>query len=89
MNTELLIYLGYTIGFDAAFTSIVSTIVFIFEKMIINHSSILYNYNIIILLLFVVFIHYSIKNRNPILDIKKIHFDYYNTTNVIFIIIFK
>jgi len=87
VNTELLIYLGYTIGFDAAFTSIVSTIVFIFEKMIINHSSILYNYNIIILLLFVVFIHYSIKNRNPILDIKKIHFDYYNTTNVIFIII--
>ena len=89
INTELLIYLGYTIGFDATFTSILSTIVFIFEKMIIYHSSLLYtyNYNIIILLLFITFIHYSIKNRNPILDIKKIHFDYYNTSNVIFIII--
>ena len=40
INTELLIYTGYIIGFGATFTSFISTIIFIFEKMVINHSSI-------------------------------------------------
>ena len=60
--------------------------------MIINHSSLLYNYNIIILMLLlivVVSIHYSIQNRNPILNIKQIHFDYNNVPNLIYILIFS
>lgn len=87
VNTELLIYTGYIIGFDATFTSLISTIIFIFEKMFINHSSILYTYNAIIILLICLLVHYCIKNRNPILNIGKIQFDYYNVSNLLYIVI--
>jgi H+/Cl- antiporter ClcA len=87
INTELLIYTGYIIGFDATFTSLISSVIFIFEKMFINHSSILYTYNAIIILLICLLVHYFIKNRNPILNIGKIQFDYYNVSNLLYIVI--
>jgi H+/Cl- antiporter ClcA len=87
INTELLIYTGYVIGFGATFTSLISTVIFIFEKMFINHSSILYTYYSIAILLICLLVHYFIKNRNPILNIGKIHFDYYNVSNLLYIVI--
>ena len=87
INTELLIYTGYIIGFGATFTSFISTIIFIFEKMVINHSSILYTYNAITILLICLVVHYFIKNRNPIFNIGKINFDYYNVSNLLYIVI--
>lgn len=87
INTELLIYTGYIIGFNATFTSFISTVIFIFEKMYINHSSILYTYHAITILLIVILVQFFIKNRNPILNIERIHFDYYNISNLLYIII--
>lgn len=87
INTELLIYSGYAIGFGATFTSAISTIIFIFEKMFINHSNILYTFNTITILFIVLLVHCFIKNRNPILTIEKIHFDYYNISNLLYIVI--
>ena len=89
INTELLIYTGYIIGFNATFTSFISTVIFIFEKMYINHSSILYTYHAITILLIVILVQFFIKNRNPILNIERIHFDYYNISNLLYIIIFS
>lgn len=87
INTELLIYSGYAIGFGATFTSVISTIIFIFEKMFINHSNILYTFNTITIIFIVLLVHCFIKNRNPILTIEKIHFDYYNISNLLYIVI--
>jgi H+/Cl- antiporter ClcA len=87
INTELLIYTGYIIGFNATFTSFISTVIFIFEKMYINHSNILYTYHAITILLIVLLVQLFIKNRNPILDIKNIQFDYYNVSNLLYIVI--
>jgi CIC family chloride channel protein len=87
INTELLIYTGYAIGFGATFTSLISSVIFILEKMVINHSSILYTPNVIILLFIVLFIHSLFKSRIPIFNIKKIHFDYYNTIDILYIVI--
>jgi len=87
INTELLIYTGYAIGFGATFTSLISNVIFILEKMVINHSGILYTPNVIILLFIVLFIHSLFKSRIPIFNIKKIHFDYYNTTDILYIVI--
>ena len=89
VNTELLIYTGYIIGFGATFTSFISTVIFIFEKMVINHSSILYTYHAITILLFCILVHYFIKDRNPIFNIGKINFDYYNVSNLLYIVIFS
>ena len=89
INTELLIYTGYAIGFDATFTSLISTIIFIFEKMIVNHSTMLYSPNVIILLFIVLFIHSLLKSRIPILNIGEIQFDYYSITNLLYIGIFS
>ena len=89
VNTEILIYTGYAIGFDATFTSLISTLIFIFEKMIINHSNILYSPSIVILLFIVVIVHISLKNRIPILNIKQLHFDYSNIINLLYIVIFS
>lgn len=89
INTELLIYTGYAIGFDATFTSLISTIIFIFEKMIVNHSTMLYGPNVIILLFIVLFIHSLLKSRIPILNIGVIQFDYYSITNLLYIGIFS
>jgi len=89
VNTEILIYTGYAIGFDATFTSLISTLIFIFEKMIINHSNILYSPNIVILLFLVVIVHILLKNRIPILNIKQLHFDYSNIINLLYIVIFS
>jgi H+/Cl- antiporter ClcA len=87
VNTELLIYTGYAIGFDATFTSLISTIIFIFEKMIINHSNILYTYNVIVMLLIILLVHSLLKGRIPIFKIGKIQFDYFNTSNLLYIVI--
>lgn len=87
IDTELLIYTGYIIGFGATFTSFISTVIFIFEKMVINHSNILYTYHAISILLICLIVHYFIKNRNPILNIRKINFDYYNVSNLFYIVI--
>jgi H+/Cl- antiporter ClcA len=89
INTELLIYSGYAIGFGATFTSLISSIIFIFEKMFINHSSILYTHKVVILLFIVAFIHSLFKSRIPILNIGVINFDYYNVTNLLYISIFS
>lgn len=89
INTEILIYTGYAIGFDATFTSLISTITYIFEKMFINHSNLLYSYHVIVLLLIVLLIHISIKDRNPIVVIDKIQFVYSNISNLLYIIIFS
>ena len=87
INTELLIYTGFAIGFDATFTSLISTIIFIFEKMFIYHSAILYSYHIIVLLLIILFIHSLLKSRIPILNIGVIHFNYYIISNLLYIVI--
>jgi len=87
INTELLIYTGYAIGFDATFTSLISTVIFIIEKMVINHSNILYTYNVIVMLLIILFVHSLLKSRIPILKIEKIHFDYFNVPNLLYIVI--
>uniref|UniRef100_A0A6C0EFZ5 Uncharacterized protein n=1 Tax=viral metagenome TaxID=1070528 RepID=A0A6C0EFZ5_9ZZZZ len=87
INTELLIYTGYIIGFNATFTSFISTVIFIFEKMYINHSNILYTYHAITILLIILLVQLFIKNRNPILKIEKIQFDYFNIYNLLYIII--
>lgn len=87
IDTELLIYAGYIIGFGATFTSFISTVIFSFEKMVINHSSILYTYHAITILLICLLVHYCIKSRNPIFDIGKINFDYYNVSNLFYIVI--
>jgi H+/Cl- antiporter ClcA len=87
INTELLIYSGFAIGFDATFTSLISTIIFIFEKMFIYHSAILYSYHLIVLLLIILFIHSLLKSRIPILNIGDIHFNYYNISNLLYIVI--
>ena len=89
INTELLIYTGYAIGFDATFTSLISTIIFIFEKMIVNHSTILCTPKVVILLFIVLFIHSLLKSRIPILNIGVIQFDYYSITNLLYIGIFS
>jgi CIC family chloride channel protein len=89
INTELLIYTGYAIGFDATFTSLISSIIFVFEKMIINHSSILYTPNVMLLLFIVLFVHSLFKSRIPILNIGVVHFDYYKLTNLLYIGIFS
>jgi H+/Cl- antiporter ClcA len=89
INTELLIYTGYAIGFDATFTSLISSIIFVFEKMIINHSSILYTPNVILLLFIVLFFHSLFKSIIPILNIGMVHFDYYKLTNLLYIGIFS
>lgn len=89
INTELLIYSGYAIGFDATFTSLISTIIFIFEKMIVNHSTILYTPKVVILLFIILFIHSLLKSRIPILNIGVIQFDYYSITNLLYIGIFS
>ena len=89
INTEVLIYTGYAIGFGVTFTSLISTIIFIFEKMFHNHSFILYSYNAIIVLLIAIFVHYFIKNRNPIINIDKLHFDYYNVSSLLYICLFS
>jgi len=87
INTELLIYSGFAIGFDATFTSLISTIIFIFEKMFIYHSAILYSYHLIVLLLIILFIHSLLKSRIPILNIGDIHFNYYSISNLLYIVI--
>jgi H+/Cl- antiporter ClcA len=87
INTELLIYTGYIIGFNATFTSLISTIIFVFEKMYINHSNILYTYHAITILLIILLVQFFIKNRNPILKIEKLNFDYYNIYNLLYIVI--
>ena len=75
--TELIIYLGYAIGFTITYGSMISTFFYILEHMVINKDINFFS-NFGVMVCAIPFIYYLVGEKNNLIKIDKLSFDFEN-----------